>query len=91
MVFELRPDIQWDKGRAVSWLLRKMGRGRSTALFIGDDLTDETVFRELAPDGTGVVVSDRDRTTLAGLRLQSVEEVQLLLERLCDAPRASNP
>ena len=79
---ELRPDIEWDKGRAVRWLLESLGRDLSSALFIGDDLTDESVFRVLAGRGTGVVVAETDRPTAAELRLSHPGEVRTLLERL---------
>ena len=85
MVFELRPDIDWDKGRAVCWLLDALGRDPSSALFIGDDLTDETAFRALAGRGLGIVVSEMDRPTAADLRLAGPAAVQELLGRLAAA------
>ena len=85
MLFELRPDIDWDKGRAVRWLLDAMGRAPVEALFIGDDLTDETVFRALAEQGTSIVVAETERPTAADLRLDSVEAVKLVLDRLAAA------
>lgn len=87
LVHELRPDIEWDKGRAVRWLLEALGRDLSSALFIGDDLTDESVFRVLAGRGTGVVVAETDRPTAAELRLRNPGEVRTLLERLLGAGR----
>ena len=89
MVFELRPDIDWDKGRAVCWLLDALGRDRTAALFIGDDLTDETVFRALSGGGLGIVVSEAGRPTAADLRLSNTAEVQTLLGRLADAAAAA--
>ena len=83
LLFELRPDVDWDKGRAVCWLLEALGRDLSSALFIGDDLTDESVFRVLAGRGTGVVVAEADRPTAAELRLDHPGEVRTLLERIC--------
>lgn len=85
MLFELRPDIEWDKGRAVRWLLEALGRHPSEALFIGDDLTDEAVFRALSGEGIGIVVAESARQTAADLRLESVDEVQTLLDRLAAA------
>ena len=82
MLFELRPDIDWDKGRAVNWLLDATTYDLSTALFIGDDLTDETVFRLLAGRGTGIVVAETERPTDADLRLANPSEVYELLEHL---------
>ena len=89
LVFELRPDIDWDKGRAVCWLLEALGRDRSAALFIGDDLTDESVFRVLSGRGLGIVVSEAERPTAADLRLSNPAEVQTLLGRLADAAAAA--
>ena len=82
MLYELRPDIEWDKGAAVGWLLEEMGLELSAALFVGDDLTDETVFRALAGRGVGIVVAETERPTDACLRLSGPGEVQTLLERL---------
>ena len=82
MLYELRPDVEWDKGAAVGWLLEEMGLELSAALFVGDDLTDETVFRELAGCGVGIVVAETERPTDACLRLSGPGEVQTLLERL---------
>jgi len=82
MLFELRPDIVWDKGEAVVWLLHSMGFKRSAALFIGDDITDENVFRVLRGRGTGIIVTETNRLTDAHLRLRNPDEVQLLLEKL---------
>ena len=85
LLFELRPDVDWDKGRAVCWLLEALDRDLSAALFIGDDLTDESVFRVLAGRGAGVVVAEADRPTAAELRLRNPGEVRTLLERICSA------
>ena len=89
MVFELRPDVDWDKGRAVCWLLDTLGRERSAALFIGDDLTDESVFRALAGRGLGIVVSETERETAADLRVAGPAEVQQLLGRLAGAAESA--
>ena len=84
MLHELRPDVDWDKGAAVRWLLDQTGREASRALYIGDDLTDETVFSAFAGQGITVVVADanEDRPTAAGFRLDDPADVQTLLERL---------
>ena len=91
MLFELRPDIDWDKGRAVSWLLDATKYDLSTVLFIGDDLTDETVFKLLAGRGTGIVVAETDRPTDANLRLSNPSEVYELLERLSQIAGRAKP
>jgi len=48
MVLELKPNVAWDKGSSVLWLLEALGlkdRGDVFALYIGDDTTDEDAFR----------------------------------------------
>ena len=87
MLFELRPDVDWDKGAAVRWLLDGMKIGPSGALYIGDDLTDETAFRALAGRGATVVVADPQgsRPTAAEFRLDSPEDVYTLMVGLLAA------
>lgn len=43
-VIEVRPDVDWDKGRAVEWLADRLGYGPADTIFIGDDETDEDAF-----------------------------------------------
>lgn len=84
-VLELRPDIDWDKGRAVLWLLEKLHWERRLPIHIGDDLTDETVFTALHRRGTGILVADgpeAERETAAQYRLADPDEVQVFLERI---------
>ena len=83
-VFELRPDVAWDKGRAVWSLFDRAGLQRGTVLpvFIGDDLTDEDAFAALGEDGIAIVVADDDRETTAHYRLRDPEEVRAFLEEL---------
>ena len=60
-------------------------------MFIGDDLTDETVFKLLAGRGTGIVVAETDRPTDANLRLSNPSEVYELLERLSQIAGQTKP
>lgn len=84
MIFELRPAIDWDKGKALNWLLEKLqlDKLRALPLYIGDDLTDEDAFRELQQHGLGILVRDEARPSLARYALESVDEVKILLQRL---------
>ncbi len=83
-IFELRPDIDWDKGTALWSLFDRVGlrRGEVLAVFIGDDLTDEDAFRALGDDGIGIVVADEARTTAADDRLGSPDDVRRFLAEL---------
>jgi trehalose 6-phosphate phosphatase len=88
-VIELRPDIDWDKGKAVNWLLESLGLDRPDILplYLGDDLTDEDAFRELRSRGIGILVRDEDRPTLAHFTLENPEEVRTFLQELTAALR----
>ena len=83
-VFELRPDLDWDKGKAVSWLLEVVqGRGTGALpVYVGDDVTDEDAFRALQGVGIGVLVSDEIRETSASHRLQDTDEACRFLAQL---------
>ncbi len=83
-VFELRPDVDWDKGRAVLWLLDTLDlrQGDIVPLYVGDDLTDEDAFRALLDVGVTVLVGDHGAPTTAGFRLADPAEVYQLLERM---------
>ena len=86
-VLELRPDIRWDKGRALLWLLGRLGLDAADAvpLYIGDDETDEDAFTALATrHGIGILVAEAPRPTAAIYRLRDPGEVLELLERLAD-------
>lgn len=83
-VLELQPDLAWDKGEAVRWLLRTLGLNRPyvVPVYIGDDLTDEDGFEVLADRGIGIVVRSERRPTAACYALADPEDVRRLLETL---------
>ena len=84
-VVEIQPDLDWDKGRAVEWLLERLGidPGLSLVIYVGDDLTDEDAFRALSGRGVGIVVREASpRETYADLALEDPEEVRVLLDSL---------
>jgi trehalose 6-phosphate phosphatase len=78
-VFEIRPAFDWDKGKAVKWLIRKVGETKHFPVYIGDDLTDEDVFRVLRNRGETVKVG-KGKTAAAG-RLKDIREVYRYLGR----------
>jgi len=87
-VLEVRPAVEWDKGRAVEFLLRELAPPAGTpAIYIGDDRTDEDAFRVLrelpSVAGEGVIVGDpAPATTYASSMLRDPDEVAQLLEEL---------
>lgn len=87
-VFELKPDIEWDKGKALLWVLDALDRDleNSLTIYIGDDITDEDAFRELKGKGIGIIVKDNepDRSTFAEYALNSPSEVGRFLGILTD-------
>ncbi|MFB3775996.1 MAG: trehalose-phosphatase [Bryobacteraceae bacterium] len=46
-VSEILPNVDWNKGRAVRWILAHAGNGRALPVYIGDDVTDEDAFAAL--------------------------------------------
>lgn len=83
-VFEVRPRLDWHKGKAVLWLLKalKLDGDDVLPLYIGDDVTDEDAFRALSGRGIGILVSDIPRSSAAAYRLHDVTEVGQFLRRL---------
>lgn len=84
-VVEIRPDVDWNKGRAFRFLrdtLEERFR-RGPAIFIGDDRTDEDAFRELGEPDCSIVVGDPPQhETIAQTHLRSPHEVAQFLQLL---------
>ena len=90
MVYEIQPKLDWDKGKAVLYLLGALGLDREDVvpLYLGDDITDEDAFAALSGRGIGVFVGDPedpevgDRPTAADFLLASPDEVERFLDSL---------
>jgi len=86
-VYELQPDVEWDKGRALVWMMKTLGLepDRSLAVYIGDDTTDEHAFEVLLDDGIGIVVHrGTPKLTFAEYVLSDTGEVREFLRRLSE-------
>jgi alpha,alpha-trehalose-phosphate synthase [UDP-forming]/trehalose-phosphatase len=80
-VLEVRPS-RMDKASAVPWLREHAGE-RSRLLALGDDVTDEDMFRSLAGEDEAIVVgTERDRPTAARWRLGGVDDARKFLKWL---------
>lgn len=60
-VLELLPNIDWNKGNAVRWILDRLERqkGPLFAVYIGDDVTDQDALATVEPEGLAIAASDR--------------------------------
>ena len=83
-VIELRPNINWDKGRALLYLLKALytDSSRVVPLYIGDDTTDEDAFRAISDRGITIVVGREKRQTAAHYMLGDPKEVAKFLQEL---------
>ena len=83
-ILELKPAIDWHKGRAIDWLFEALGMVREDALplFVGDDITDEDGFESIAGYGIGVLVGTHGQKTAASYALKDTEEVGTFLEKI---------
>lgn len=84
MVFELRPLIDWHKGKAILYLLDALAEEEPDLLpvFIGDDVTDEDGFAAIRGRGVGIRVGDPTEPSAAAYALANTEEVRLFLDLL---------
>jgi alpha,alpha-trehalase len=85
-VFDLQPDIDWHKGKAVNWLLEELGLDTPDVvpMYIGDDVTDEDAFEALAGRGITIAVQEVQAPTAAEYRLSNPDEVRQFLDTLAD-------
>jgi len=89
-VYEVRPAVNWDKGKAVKLLMKKYGKGgRQSGLlpiYLGDDLTDEDGFAIIEKYGSGlsVFVGEANQDTEARYFLKSPAEVVKFLGMLLE-------
>lgn len=85
-VLEVRPRVEWDKGRAVEFLLDHFAPAPGVpVLYIGDDTTDEDAFAALRRrgEGEGIVIADPPpSTTAAASYLSDPAEVAALFSAL---------
>ena len=88
-LFDFVPRVNWDKGSAVEWIVRRARRtrsdGRLLVLCAGDDTSDEAAFAALGRRGVSVRVGGGP--TRAAHVVRGVREVHALLRLLVRATR----
>ncbi len=92
-VYEVRPAVTWDKGKAIRLLMKRYGKGgRKSGLlpmYFGDDLTDEDGFRVIENYGNGIsiFVGEQVQQSAAHYFLKSPAEVATFLGMLLTQAR----
>lgn len=91
-VFELQPALEWNKGEAILFLLRKLrlDGGDVLPVFIGDDVTDEDAFRALRGRGITVVVREQAGPTAARFTLRDPGEVLRFLQMILEIEKGGS-
>jgi len=83
-VLEIRPNISCSKADAVNFFQRQFKKKKNeVTIFIGDDLTDEDVFRELKNPDIGIRVG-RKLSSGAKYFLKSTKGVERLLAHILE-------
>ncbi|MGV8074159.1 MAG: trehalose-phosphatase [Syntrophobacteraceae bacterium] len=83
-VFEVQPDIDWHKGKALRWLLDVLELDGPDVLpiYIGDDITDEDAFRAIDGYGIAILVTEIPGASAAHYSLRDPVEVRNFLQIL---------
>jgi len=88
-VWEVRPPIDWHKGKAVETIMKEIKAflkcEQLPIIYLGDDTTDEDVFRIIhRPEGWSIFVGEENPSSKADYFLNSTLEVEAFLSRLFD-------
>jgi trehalose 6-phosphate phosphatase len=86
-IVEMKPDLDWHKGKALLWIMDELGLTNDESvlpIYIGDDDTDEDAFQTLQDNnlGLGIMVEHNGKPTHASFTLKDVDEVANLFQEL---------
>ena len=85
-IFEIKPDLNWHKGKAIEWIMDtlKMNSKDTVPVYLGDDVTDEDGFKAIYKKGIGILVGSHGKPTAAQFRLESVDKVKDFLRMMSE-------
>ena len=86
-ILEIKPDVDWHKGKAVLWIMKKLGvddTSKFVPIYIGDDVTDEDAFQSIRDFGAGILVGSHGQETAAKYKLEDVPNVRSFLQKLAE-------
>ncbi len=88
MVLEIRPPLEWGKGKAALWLLMRQTFASKEAevlpIYLGDDLTDEGAFKVLRNKGLTVLIG-KPKESHAQYYLKNLDEAVCFLKMILGA------
>ena len=88
-ILEIKPALDWHKGKAIEWIMNKLEYSypdKYVPLYVGDDITDEDGFRALSDDGIGILVGKHSQLSAAQYHLKDVNHVDEFLDYLVNSP-----
>lgn len=84
-VIEIKPPVQWNKGRVVAWLFARqmfiLSDQPIVPIYLGDDVTDEDAFRTLRNKGFTIYIG-RPQESQAKYYLNDPQEALEFLKRI---------
>jgi trehalose 6-phosphate phosphatase len=82
-VFEVKPLVDWNKGKAVEWLMEIYGTPGDFPIFAGDDVTDEDGFQVMhRSGGISIFIGNASPSSTADYYLDSPEQLRHWLHKL---------
>ena len=90
MVWEIRPNVDFHKGKAVKEILKTFLSLGLLPIYLGDDQTDENAFRVLKGQGISVFIGPGRLPSKADFFLRNPDEVREFLSRCQEVRRAGS-
>ena len=90
MVLEVRPNVDFHKGKAVKEILKTVPSLGLLPIYLGDDQTDEDAFQVLKGQGISVFIGPDRLPSEADFFLRNTDEVQEFLSRCQEVRRTFN-